>query len=71
MRWIRAWLLAFGVLLGMLFIVAIHFYFILAIATAIHDFNHFEEFSRYQWQFLIGALLLAVGCATWYASSPK
>lgn len=71
MRWIRHWLIGFGVMVGILFIVAIHFYFVLAIATAIHDFDHFTEFSKYQWEFLIGAVLIAVVFATCFAISMR
>lgn len=68
MRFIRNWLIAFGICIGFLFVVAIHFYFILAIATVLHDFDHITEFGKYQQWFLGGAVLLAVALATLFAS---
>lgn len=67
MRWIRNWLIAFFVCLGIVFITAIHLYFILAIATVLHDFDHLTEFEKYATDFLIGSVLISSTISTWFA----
>ena len=69
MRWIRNWLIAFVVLSVIILVVWLHFYFILAIATVIHDYNHLARFEEYKWKFLGGMIVFAVGLSTWYAIS--
>lgn len=67
MRWIVIkWLKAFFFCLGVLFVIYVHVYGILAIASALHKFDHLAKFSQYESEVFIGSVLVSVGVSTWF-----
>ena len=65
MRWVRQWLKAFFLCLGILFIFYTHLYFVFAVASAINDVDCLTAFSQREGNIFIGSVLVSLVASTW------